>query len=400
MRKFITIDKKYLKISLYVLAVILLSIAFEKILNTPSLFLSSISGIFSKFIAVISPFLYGFAIAFLLNPLVMSIENHVLSKINMFKNNFKARRTIANIITYILVIGCISWLFTVFIPQIGENIKNFIVSLPGNLQALEKEANIFFDSIEYIDSKDVTTMLNLVFSPILNLTADLPYMAQKIINGTFIAASTTLNIILGIFISFYMLTDKENFIRETKKIFYAFGEEKKTDKLMNNLSRVNAIFKGFLIGKTIDSLIIGILCFLGLTIMKIPFSVMISVIVGVTNMIPYFGPFIGAIPSILIVLLISPIKAVWVAIFILILQQLDGNVIGPKILGISTGMSALWIIFSVTIGGALAGPVGMLLGVPICASIKLFFGETVNQAYAEKYFYEATDRITETEKGE
>ena len=152
--------------------------------------------------------------------------------------------------------------------------------------------------------------------------------------------------------------------------------------------------------KTIDSLIIGILCFLGLTIMKMPFSVMISVIVGVTNMIPYFGPFIGAIPSILIVLLISPIKAVWVAIFILILQQLDGNVIGPKILGISTGMSALWIIFSVTIGGALAGPVGMLLGVPICASIKLFFGETVNQAYAEKYFYEATDRITETEKGE
>ena len=365
----------------------------SKITNNLGSILGGIYGVWSTATHITAPFLYGFAIAYLFNPLVLFVENKLFSRINQIKNKVRLKRTLSILSTYLVIIGCIIWLMTFFIPESITNVKNLINTLPSNIGSLDYEINNFLSSFNFIiNSNDFSAILSSIFEPIMNITKNIPTFTQKIIDGTFIAASTTLNLILGIFISFYMLSEKEHFIREIKKILYSFCPEKKIDKFLSNASRVNSIFKNFIVGKTIDSAIIGVLCFIGMSIIQTPYIVLISLIVGITNMIPYFGPFIGAIPSILIVLLVDPTKAIWVALFILALQQLDGIVIGPKILGVSTGMSPLWIIFSIIIGGAIAGPLGMFIGVPVCASIKLFFSEVVNQKYAEKYFYEYTEK--------
>lgn len=396
-KNFFNFDKKYLKISLYFFFVMSALIFLFKITDNLGSIVGGIYNIWSAAIHITSPFLYGFAIAYLFNPLVLTVENKLLGRISKIKNKTSLKRTLSILSTYLVIIGCIIWLMTFFIPESITNVKNLINTLPSNMNAFDYEINNFLASFNFIiDSKEFSSILNSIFEPIMNITKNLPSVTQKIIDGTFIAASTTLNLILGIFISFYMLSEKEHFMREIKKILYAFCPEKKVDKFLSNASRVNSIFKNFIVGKTIDSAIIGVLCFIGMSIIQTPYIVLISLIVGITNMIPYFGPFIGAIPSILIVLIVDPAKAIWVALFILALQQLDGIVIGPKILGVSTGMSPLWIILSIIVGGAVAGPLGMFIGVPVCASIKLFFSEIVNQKYAEKYFYEYTEKPKDT----
>jgi len=170
---------------------------------------------------------------------------------------------------------------------------------------------------------------------------------------------------------------------------YTVGKEDIVNLIISAAGRVNEMFQRFILGKTVDSAIIGGICYIGMLILDMPFAVMLSVIVGVTNMIPYFGPLIGAIPSVLIVLLTEGgSKALILAIFILILQQFDGNVLGPKILGDAIGVSPLWIIFSIIIGGAAGGPFGMFIGVPVVASIKMFMDEFIDKKYNEKFFYE------------
>jgi predicted PurR-regulated permease PerM len=190
---------------------------------------------------------------------------------------------------------------------------------------------------------------------------------------------------MAIFIAFYMLYDKERFARKMEKGVYALSSKEKATRFLNNTERVHHIFNDFIVGKAVDSLIIGIIAFVVLTIMKAPFPLILALIIGVTNMIPYFGPFIGAIPAILITLLIDPPLAIAVSIFILILQQFDGNILGPKILGESVDLSPLWIILAVVIGGALMGPLGMFIGVPIFATVKVFGGEYIDRLYRKKY---------------
>ena len=190
---------------------------------------------------------------------------------------------------------------------------------------------------------------------------------------------------MAIFIAFYMLFDKERFGRKMHTGVYAFASEEKAERVFLNANRIHHIFQDFIVGKAIDSLIIGILAFIGLTFIQAPFPLILALIIGVTNMIPYFGPFIGAIPAIFITLLINPPLAIAVGIFILILQQFDGNILGPKILGDSLDLSPLWIILAVVVGGATMGPVGMFIGVPIFATIKTFGGEYILRKYEEKY---------------
>ena len=192
------------------------------------------------------------------------------------------------------------------------------------------------------------------------------------------------NVVLGIIISIYILIDKEKFCALAKKISYAILPQRAADKTIEITHRSSDTFGKFLSGKILDSLIIGILTFVVLTIFKMPYTLLVSVIVGITNIIPFFGPFIGAIPSVIIILFVSPVKALWFLLIILVIQQIDGNIIGPKILGDSIGISAFWILFSILVAGKFLGLVGMVIGVPLFAVIYSIIKEVVESQLDKK----------------
>lgn len=397
-------DQKYLKIAVYVLAVILISILFEKILSNSALISVQATNLFQTTKKLVAPFLYGLSIAYLFNPIVRTVEKSIFFNIKPLQKKKNLCRNLSILLTYILVIGCFTWLLAVFIPSIITSITNLFYSLPDaeDLASLESDFNNFLIENNLQLSSSVWKDLEVAFEPLINITKEIPLMIQRmlqtLLSSTLTAASTAINLILGLVISFYVLSGKERFAKEIKKIIYAFFDEKNSIRFFYNLKRVNMQFESFIIGKTLDSFIIGLLCFFGMSLIGVDFILIISVIIGITNMIPYFGPFIGAIPSIFIVLLTQPSKAIWVALFILALQQFDGIILGPKILGNSTGMNPLWIIFSIIIGGALAGPLGMFIGVPICASIKMFFNESVEKRYNKKFYFDLPEGQTSTKE--
>ena len=185
--------------------------------------------------------------------------------------------------------------------------------------------------------------------------------------GVFSVVETLFDIAVGVIVSVYVLNSKEKFTGQCKKITYALLSRERANLMLQITRKSHKIFGGFVIGKIIDSIIIGILCFIGLSILDMPYTLLVSVIVGVTNVVPFFGPYIGAIPSAILILLSEPIKGIYFVIFILVLQQFDGNILGPKILGDSTGLSAFWVVFSILLGGGLFGFVGMIMGVPTFA---------------------------------
>lgn len=222
-------------------------------------------------------------------------------------------------------------------------------------------------------------MINYIRDFATNLVPALYTISMSIV-------SWIINLLIAVIVSIYMLADKKPLLRSTKAIIYGFIPMRNIHSFLEILRDGNKIFSGFIIGKSIDSLIIGILCFILMNILGLDYAVLISVIVGVTNMIPYFGPFIGAIPGILILLLISPVKALIFAILILVLQQFDGLILGPKILGDSTGLKPLWIIVAITIGGSIAGVLGMFLGVPVIAFLRYLLDRLLKHRLCKRGF--------------
>ncbi len=196
--------------------------------------------------------------------------------------------------------------------------------------------------------------------------------------------ATVFNILTALIASLYMLFGKERLIFQVKKLLFAYIPYKRADRIMVIARRSNRIFSGFIVGKMIDSIIIGIICFIGMLFIHQPFAVLIAVIIGVTNMIPFFGPFIGAIPCAFILLLVNPMTTIIFVIFIIILQQIDGNIIGPKILGDSTGLSAIWVLVAIIIGNGLFGIVGMLIGVPTFAVVYSIVSDNIKSKLKEK----------------
>ena len=212
------------------------------------------------------------------------------------------------------------------------------------------------------------------------------------------------NMIIGLIISVYIMGSKEKFIGQAKKAIYSAMDIKRANSFIEDIRFVHRTFGGFISGKLLDSLLIGILCFAGTSIMGTPYPVLISVIIGVTNIVPFFGPYLGAIPSAFLILMIDPIQCLYFLIFILVLQQFDGNILGPKILGDSTGLSSFWVIFSITIFGGFMGVPGMVIGVPTFAVIYALCRRWINRNLAKKKLpteteeYKELGRIDETSK--
>lgn len=338
--------------------------------------LDNFKGILSKVIVILMPVIDGMVIAYLLTPLLNYFERKLIKpfcNILPFKLKPKQQRICSIFFTMVVVFMGFYVFFAMVIPQISSSIMTIIEQFPTYVNTLTVwVSQILNDNPDF--AAFITNMINEYSVDLNNFfnTKIIPEINNVIMTVSMSVVSILKelwNLVIGIIISFYLLGSKEKYAAQAKKIVYAFFSLETANRFISNTRFANKTFGGFFVGKIIDSIIIGILCFICTSIMGTPFCVLISVIVGVTNIIPFFGPFLGAIPSILLILFIDPIQALYFLFFVLILQQVDGNIIGPKILGSSTGLSSFWVIFSITLFGGLLGIFGMIIGVPIFAVI-------------------------------
>lgn len=341
--------------------------------------LENLKGFINNIILILMPVIDGLIIAYLLTPLLNTFERKIIKP--LFKHvpinvNPKQQRMCSILITMVVVFLGFYVFFAMIIPQISTSIKTIIEQFPSYIDTLTLWiSQILNDNPDF--ASFVTNLINEYSFDIENLfnTKVIPQLNSVIMTisvSVYSLFKELWNLIIGIIISIYLLGSKEKFAAQAKKIVYAFFSLEASNRFISNVRFANKTFGGFFVGKIIDSIIIGILCFICTSIMGTPFSVLISVIVGVTNIIPFFGPFLGAIPSTLLILFIDPLQALYFVIFVFILQQVDGNIIGPKILGSSTGLSSFWVIFSITLFGGILGIFGMIIGVPIFAVIFAF----------------------------
>lgn len=371
-------NRKYTTIAVYAFLVLAAVLLFYSLLRNFGLVLywGSMIGY------LLMPFIYAFCIAYLLNPMMKFFETHLMfvDKKNTFS---KLRRACSLCITYLIAALAVTFFMWVTITQIKDSLITLANKIQQWLPAMNNWLHEVLRNSTYnlqIDEQ-INAMLNTVGNWALKYSSDsLPTLLTGAKN---ITAGVT-NLILGVIISIYMLYGKEHFSAQIRKLLTAFLKERHTLKITRVFSDAHKIFSGFIIGKLLDSLIIGILCFVGMLILHLPFASLVSFLVGITNVIPYFGAFFGAILGGLIILVISPMQALWFMIFILVLQQFDGNILGPKILGNSIGISAFWVIFAILVGGGLFGVPGMLFGVPAFALIYAFIRSFINHRLDDK----------------
>lgn len=370
----LNMNKKYTTIAVYAFLVIAAAITFFFVISEHSV----VGRMAGTFFGLMTPFIYGAALAYVLNPVLNWLEKKVFPKVFGDRVSKRSRRGLGVLLTFLFGCAVVALFLAVLIPQIIESIDN----LAQSIYAFLPQAQNFLNDLiaQYGTNEmlvDVLSMLGVDISdPSMALqrlaTRSYTFLTQVLPNlfgGVMRFTSGLLDVVVGIIIAIYLLLSKEVFYAQVKKLMFAFFPRRVAQATLNLTHDSNAIFCGFISGKILDSAIIGVLCFIGCSILQMPYTVLVSFIVGVTNVIPYFGPFIGAIPSIFIIMIADPLKSLVFAVFVLILQQLDGNIIGPKILGDSTGLSAFWVIFAVTFFGGLFGFVGMLIGVPTFAVI-------------------------------
>lgn len=362
-KKFIPNDQ-YFTISIYVLVVVTISALITRVIMTPY----AVSNAVKEILGVMMPFLMGLLIALMLHPIIIRFYSILHDTFHV--KNQKVCKAVSIIVAYMIVIGLLAVCVGYILPQIIVSITEVVNSLPKLYQMTYNFFNNLQSRFPNADVSDLQKMVNDILPGFINsLKQFASDMVPALYNASISFITATLNVIISIIVSVYMLIDKHHLIRSMKKLVYGFVPEQFIDVTMEIFSNCNLIFTNFITGKAIDSLIIGILCFILMNIFRMPYSLLISVIVGLTNMIPYFGPFIGAVPGVLVLLMISPWKSLGFTIMIIVLQQFDGLYLGPKILGNTVGIKPLWIIISITIGGSIGGILGMFLSVPIFAML-------------------------------
>ena len=329
----------------------------------------------------------GIAIAYLLNPIVNGLEKRLRKLVKNPKNEAKANgalrafSAIAVVVFAVIIAGIMLY---AILPQVVISISSLIRNFPYYVDEItdliksNRQLQTFLDNVLTNATEVIAEWLNE--NVLQNIQSYVTLAASGVVNVVVVLA----DILVGLIISVYVLCSTRTFVGQGKKIVYALFNKRHAKMILDTMRKSNEIFGGFISGKLLDSLIIGVLCFVGLTAMHMPYIALVSVIVGVTNVIPFFGPYIGMIPSTLLIMLVDFKKGVIVLLFIIILQQIDGNVIGPKILGKSTGLSAFWVVFSVMFFGKLWGIIGMLIGVPVFGVIYYILDTFVNFQLARR----------------
>lgn len=349
--------------------IILISAVLFRVVNS----IGNIAGLIGSFLSLFSYFFWGLAIAYLLNPLMVYIESKT-----------KAKRFSTLLIVYALFIGVISLVCVLIIPRVVKNIVDLVSNMPEYIINVEKWITELTTTNKYLVKYDISSYMQDTLNNSFKNANTYLGMGLKLLVGNLIDLSNILiKFITGIVISAYLLRDKENILLSIKKVLNVVFHEEKTKTIISFGGKVNKVFKQFVIGKSIDSIIVGLTCFVALLVLNIPYAIIISIIVGVTNMIPYFGNFIGLVPACLITLFASPLKSLEVGIVILVLMEFDGLFLSPKIVGGKIGLNPIWIILGITLGGAIYGVLGMFLGVPIVAVFKILMHEFMERSLVD-----------------
>ena len=310
-------------------------------------------------VGVLSPFVAGFAIAYLLNIPMRWLEDRVFSRL-------RYRRVLSIAVTYLVAAVLLSVLLGSVGPQVIQSVRDLINNVELYLTNLNALMLWMADRFQ-IPQEDLQPLF-LSYRDIVDKAADMLTLAlPHVVNFGVALGNGLVTALTALICSVYMLASRDRLLGQIRKVLYACMPTPRAHRVLEISRKANGVFAGFIGGKIIDSAIIGVLCFIGMSLLHMQYAVLISVIVGVTNVIPFFGPFIGAIPSIMILLIVDPWSALKFAIFVLALQQFDGNILGPKILGDSTGLSAIWVLVAIIVGGGLFGFPGMVLGVPAFA---------------------------------
>lgn len=342
--------------------------------------------------SILMPFIYGAVIAYLLTPVCNFIEKHlkvVLKK--KMKNQDRAGKLAgaAGIALSILFgIFVIYLLLAMVLPQVFTSIRGIVAVLPENVTKWSEWIQQRLEDNEvlgnYVNQLGGTLYINVENWLETKLIPNMQTIVSGVSAGLIGALVVVKNILIGIIAAIYMMANRRRFAAQAKKILYSLFKTDRANDILAEMRFIDKMFGGFISGKLLDSLIIGFLCFFCMNLMNMPYTMLISVIVGVTNVIPFFGPYFGAVPSALIVLTVSPVKCIYFLLFILVLQQFDGNFLGPKILGNSTGLSSFWVLFSILLFGGLFGFVGMIIGVPAFAVIYDLIGKMANRLLRER----------------
>lgn len=385
MRRKFRWDKQYLYWGVTAFCVIAACILFYMALNYIYLF-----GVAARsLVKILSPFIWGLAITYLLIPLMRSLQINVfeplLRKIfgKKAKNINRTARGLSVLVSEIVLVAVMVALVYLILPQLYSSIETIVMNSNTYINTITSwVSRIFMDYpdieayvMDVLDKANAglidwvrTTILPELGSLVTNITAGVSYVVNAIYN-----------IIIGIIVSVYIMGNFETFKGGVKRIMYCIFAIEAAEKIRAGIDFTNRTFMGFIKGKLLDSAIIGIICYIFCAIANMPYALLVSVIIGVTNIIPFFGPFIGAVPSALLILLSSPIKCLVFVIFVLVLQQVDGNIIGPKILGSSVGINGFWVMFAIIVGAGLFGFWGMLLGVPVFVVIYTLFDKLIER---------------------
>lgn len=339
----------------------------------------SVASFLGKLWSTLSPFIWGFAIAFILVPIRRTAEEKWLKNTKLKP---KAKRRAAVAIAFVIFAAVLVLFFSILTPQIISSAKMLVDSMDSYLKTAEDWANGLNANSQY------GALLDSIMNSVLNAVKKAVDGSSGLI-ATLLSYSVSVvkgigNFFIGMIIAIYLLADQERWKRQLKQVTYSIWSKDHADYLAYVGRLTIRMLNSFIFGKALDSLIIGIACGIVCGIMQMPYTPLIAFVVGLTNMIPVFGPFLGAIPCIFILLIISPYKAVEFGIFILILQQIDGNILGPRILGDSVGLPALWVMFAIILGGSLFGVLGMFLGVPLFSVIYVLVRDHVNNRLRSK----------------
>lgn len=361
---------------------------------------------------ILEPITYGAVFAYLMTPIYNRVRTGVMAATKNVIEAEKPRKSLgavaATAVSLMVLIAVVTGLISMLIPQLINSVKTIIEALPSSINNLELWIEQLFADNPDMEARVLEQysaasayvqnwLTNEVLPNIYNILSGLS-------SGLFSLLNTLKNVLIGLIVMVYLLNMKEKLITQAKMIVYGAFPLRIANKVIEEARYVHLVFGGFIIGKLLDSLIIGLMCFVLLNFMNMPYVLLVSVIIGVTNVVPFFGPFIGAVPSAFLILLVSPMKCLYFIIFIFLLQQFDGNILGPKILGDSTGLSSFWVLFSILLFGGLFGFVGMIIGVPTFAVFYKLITEFISymlekrQLSADIEKYEELDHIDEKQK--
>ena len=358
-----------------------------------------------SFLNILQPFAYGLVMAYLLAPIYNAVVRGLYPRVkNRFKQKdtaLKFSRVIGSVVAVLLIFAIIAALIVLFVPQLIDSISGIVQTLPGRVEYINEAINRLMTRMENEE----------IAQDVINFTDDLEENIVKWARTTLIPAAgdfmqvisqrvmltirTVLNFFIGVIACIYFLNGKERFKAQARKTVRSLVSRSTASELSEFVHYTDRTFGSFINGKIIDSLIIGVLCGICMAIFRLPYPLLISTIIGITNIIPFFGPFIGAIPAMAIIFLISPWKSLYFLILIIVLQQLDGNVIGPKIIGSSMGLGSFWVMFAIIISGGMFGFLGMVLGVPVFAVIYYYLGKLVSKRLQHRGLPERTEDYME-----